>query len=83
MREHRADCNERTTSLQFSEGGGGQIQRFFHRMEVPGSFDSSASTMAVWQRDLPQEWEVRPAPDKSGARWRKKEENFSARWSSG
>ena len=32
--------------------------------------------MAVWQRDLPQEWEVRPAPDKSGARWRKKGGEF-------
>ena len=28
--------------------------------------------MAVWQRDLPQEWEVRPAPAKGCGKWRKK-----------
>ena len=28
--------------------------------------------MAVRQRDLPQEWEVRPAPAKGGGKWRKK-----------
>ena len=52
--------------------GGSISTAFVTGWRCPALSTPSASTMAVWQRDLPQEWEVRPAPDKSGGRWRKK-----------
>ena len=57
----------RAASPVFSGGGGDlSVQLFVTGWRCPALSTLSASTMAVWQRDLPQEWEVRPAPVQSG-----------------
>ena len=67
----------------FVTGGRGRVQDLV-RGVARALLTPSLPTMAVWQRYDPQEWVVRPAPPQlTWCKMETKEENFSARWSSG